>query len=211
MAEVRPRLSRKSRHRSRDGNSRNRTHPVPRDAPACRWEGLVIRGAREHNLGLITVRLPKRTLAAVTGVTGLQADPRCCSTSWIWPCCGDSSTRATRWSSSSTTSTWSSAPTGSSIWAPVAAARGGPHRRCGAGAGDEGDSTSVTSAIDARTSTVPGSIRRGFSSTMPLKTNIRLTDVGAPGEGPRCGRTAQGGHGRRGPGSGGVSPAGVEL
>ncbi len=79
--------------------------------------------------------------------------------------------------------------------------------------GDEGDGLLPVTWLDQAPRDFYGtSLFGGLQLDEARKTNIRLTHATwEPREKrPRCGRTAQG-YGRRGPGSGGVSPAGVEL
>src|SRR6478752_4903723 len=44
--------------------------PMPKPAPPPEPDAIVIRGAREHNLKNVTVRIPKHSLVVLTGVSG---------------------------------------------------------------------------------------------------------------------------------------------
>src|SRR5262252_4351275 len=44
--------------------------PMPKHAPPPEPDAIVIRGAREHNLKNVTVRIPKHSLVVLTGVSG---------------------------------------------------------------------------------------------------------------------------------------------
>src|SRR5215216_635332 len=53
----------------RDAGARSLT-PMPKHAPPPEPDAIVIRGAREHNLKNVTVRIPKHSLVVLTGVSG---------------------------------------------------------------------------------------------------------------------------------------------
>ena len=44
--------------------------PMPKHAPLPEPDAIVIRGAREHNLKNVTVKIPKHSLVVLTGVSG---------------------------------------------------------------------------------------------------------------------------------------------
>src|SRR5260221_4267139 len=44
--------------------------PMPKHVPPPEPDAIVIRGAREHNLKNVTVRIPKHSLVVLTGVSG---------------------------------------------------------------------------------------------------------------------------------------------
>ena len=48
---------------------------MPKHAPPPEPDAIVIRGAREHNLKNVTVRIPKHSLVVLTGVSGSGASP----------------------------------------------------------------------------------------------------------------------------------------